>query len=279
MQCLAPIPVKNDKVGLKSPYAYYRVPCGKCEACVQRKAMEWFVRLKYHERHSLYCFFVTLTYDDAYLPVRVEDGRTYHDVSKCDLQLFNKRLRKALGTDKSKVLKYFCTSEYGPNGTRRPHYHCVYFNLQSADLHFLQECWDKGFVTVRPVTDGRLKYVCSYVTEKLFVPEGCKPVFNLISKGLGVGYVNEYKDWHHGDISRCYYPLNGSKLVLPRYYRERLYTSSERNMRATMLSDEAQERYDEAVEKFGVRQVEEYAHEIRQEFVRQVRAKRKHSKK
>ena len=101
-----------------------KVPCGWCVNCRQNKRQSWVYRLR-------------IGSDLFQTNVAV--------VSKRDVQLFMKRLRKKYEDYK---MRYFVTSEYGAkNG--RPHYHMILFGFpftgkMAGDL--LAECWQNGFV-------------------------------------------------------------------------------------------------------------------------------------
>lgn len=45
------------------------VPCGKCPSCLNTKRSSLALKLRLEETHSNYCYFLTLTYDDASLPL------------------------------------------------------------------------------------------------------------------------------------------------------------------------------------------------------------------
>lgn len=47
----------------------YTVPCGKCEACLNKRAFGWVVRLDLESSMNRYTLFVTLTYDEQHLPM------------------------------------------------------------------------------------------------------------------------------------------------------------------------------------------------------------------
>ena len=241
MDCLSPIFVKvRDGPSL---FTYQKVPCGRCEACVRRKQETWFTRLRIEADSQYYANFVTLTYDNEHLP-------SDWSVNKSDVQLFHKRLRACL--DHPETFKYYLTSEYGPEGGR-PHYHAIYFGIAPHELFKIEKCWQNGFVTIDEITDGRLRYVTGYIIEKLFVPDGREPVFNLISKGLGKSYIDSHKSWHN-DLpitERAYIPYHGQKLALPRYYKEKLYSSGKRKAYASLMAKNAEEREHEFREKMG----------------------------
>ena len=99
------------------------VPCGKCIACRKAKAREWTLRMLHELDTSRDATFLTLTYDDDSLHVSPNTG--FASLCKRDLQLFFKRLRRALP---GLPLRYFSVGEYGDN-TLRPHYHAIMYNL------------------------------------------------------------------------------------------------------------------------------------------------------
>ena len=132
------------------------VPCGKCAACRIAKKREWTIRLL----HEGICWneksFITLTYAPESLPS--DEG-----LHRRDLQLFFKRLRKALDGRK---IKYFACGEYGDK-FNRPHYHAIVYGLSVQDGDIVRECWKYGYSDVQPVSLYRYQYVCGYVQKKL----------------------------------------------------------------------------------------------------------------
>lgn len=244
MECFSPIAVEDKKM----PGTFRRVPCGKCPACVQNRALSWYVRLKAESQVAENAVFVTLTYRSDALPTpRVDkDGVVHFDVSKSDVVHYHYRLRKYLGS-RSKDIKYFLVSEYGPNPENgwlyRPHYHVIYFNLRPNEYGLVENAWHKGFVEFGEITDGRIGYVSGYSTEKLFVPPGNAPSFALISKGIGLSYVERYKEFHTGNLDRFFIPFDGSKFPMPRYFKERLYSDVERKVFADKCAQRSEEKF------------------------------------
>jgi hypothetical protein len=101
------------------------LPCGKCRFCVLDLSRQWMVRAvneaSMHSRSS----FLTLTYS----PENIPPGGS---VSRRDIQLFIKRLRKwARSNDKPSPPVFGC-SEYGEK-TLRPHYHLCVFGVWFPD--------------------------------------------------------------------------------------------------------------------------------------------------
>ena len=159
--CLSPIRTKKG----------YVVPCGKCVECLSQKRNDWSVRLYYEmQKYSTPPAFVTLTYDDDHLPSMVDEdtGELVPVVSKRDLQLFFKRLRKRVPG-----IRYFFCSEYGPT-TGRPHYHGIIFNLPQKyfslylrcctdDLNkLIFDCWKNGFTSAYLAKPAAIHYCTKY---------------------------------------------------------------------------------------------------------------------
>lgn len=157
------------------------LPCGKCAFCVKKQIDSWCLRLRHEMEVSYNALFITLTYNDANLPLGRDDNPT---LSKRDLQLFIKRLRFH-----NPGLRYFAVGEYGTD-YKRPHYHAVLFNVTTMDL--VHSSWsDKngspiGFVTGSPATLGRIRYMVSYMALSQDVEHEVAP-FRVMSRNPGIG--------------------------------------------------------------------------------------------
>lgn len=105
---------------------FLKVPCNKCKLCINKKITEWNTRaILENKTCSARPLFITLTYQDKYLPK--------YGVDKRQMQLFMKRLRINLERHygKSISLRYVAASEYGTDDryTCRPHYHLNIWNI------------------------------------------------------------------------------------------------------------------------------------------------------
>lgn len=250
------------------------VPCGKCLPCLRRRQSEWVVRLKEQldQSQPSSCYFVTLTYDDEFVPVTLskDQENEKETLDKRDFIAFFRRMRSLVHKggftwhDKDRFLpdqridlvrwrfKYYMTSEYGPK-TYRPHAHMVFFDLD-PDLYkiilLVQHCWPYGFTSVYPCSPndpGFIGYVTKYLVNNMLspVPGVLKP-FSLMSKGLGLSYVDRMSDWHGRDLNRRYsIDDTGHKNILPRYWREAIYSHTERSIQA----DEIRRRLDQNAKK------------------------------
>lgn len=213
MRCLEPMSIQKPGQGNK--YNRITVPCGKCAACYQNKQNNWVTRLELQLKYSSNCYFVTLTYEE--MPEDLS-------ISKRELQLFFKRLRKNYKLEK---LKYFAVGEYGEN-FQRPHYHLLLFNFikdqfKAHDAIF--ETWNNGFIHMGTITTASIKYATKYCLKlnEIYPPNVEKP-FQLISNGLGFEYLKKHGEWHQSEDYRDFIPFPGNiKVAMPRYFKEKLY--------------------------------------------------------
>lgn len=254
---------KIHKTKMKYEDLMYRkdvmmIPCGQCTGCKLRKRKDWATRMELeaysHDKESIW--FITLTYDDDHVPTQnTETGeifkggvnvwrdaserpRTVQTLNVEDIQLFMKRLRKAV----SGPLRYFLAGEYGDN-TSRPHYHMILYGWNPDDLkpihrlsrfgHYtsdkLIKVWGQGTVDIAQATPETYNYVAGYVTKKLYGNDkdkykkmGLIPPFCVMSRkpGLGDAWFQENQErlWQQGYIQLT----NGKRAAIPEYYWRKL---------------------------------------------------------
>lgn len=236
MFCLHPILTKkyseklNDRGKKTKTNEYHQVPCGRCVSCLARRRAEWTYRLTAEQRCASYAYFVTLTYDDVNVPLKIFDGKPYFVFDKSHVQKYIKRVRYFCDQFDIKT-KYFLVSEYGGH-THRPHYHAIFFAYDEKNDKFdifrqiLHDTWQHGFVTIKPANAANIHYVTKYCVKSLQDEfEDCKDhVFMLCSKDsyLGKGYEEILDYQNDGHIKDPVVFLNGYKQVMPRIYREKL---------------------------------------------------------
>lgn len=222
MACISPIHIEK-----KTPTSLDRfvpVPCGKCPQCIKRRASQWIFRLKQQDLVSSSAHFVTLTYSNDHVPI-TENG--YMTLKKDHVQKFFKRLRKANG--RRTLIKYYAAGEYGST-YKRPHYHIILFNAREEDV---RDAWQFGEVDCGTVTGNSIAYTTAYINKGKVVPEHKRDdrekEFSLMSKGLGLNYITAKTELYHAqDPTRMYVVESGNtKVAMPRYYRDRLYTEDQ----------------------------------------------------
>ncbi len=163
MVCTSPITLRTK------PGMLFR--CRKCLSCQITKRQEWAMRCVMEaETHSKNSF-LTLTFNNEYLPPQGVEVR--------HLQLFFKRLRKHLG--KTIKIKYVACGEYGEN-FGRPHYHVLLFGFdfdedkiflkttRKGELIYrsplLEKLWPYGISAIGTLTHSSASYVAGYVHKK-----------------------------------------------------------------------------------------------------------------
>lgn len=222
---------------------FLEVPCNNCIGCKLEHARQWSMRMMHEARYYEHNCFLTLTYDDQHVP------RSY-GLELRDLQLFFKRLRKALGHQQ---IRYFACGEYGDLGGR-PHYHAIVFNFDPPDkvFHGKSESgenvystevvtghWQGGFATTQEVTHRSCGYVARYVTKKIKGADeyqaqhyyrrspidgemhSVRPEFAVMSRRPGIGkrFADEFKsDFYPSG----YLIVDGIKQSPPRFYLDQL---------------------------------------------------------
>ena len=146
-----------------------KLPCGQCIGCRLERSRQWATRCMHEAQLHEENMFLTLTYDDEHLP---------RSISKREMQLFLKRLRKSLP---SKKISYVYCGEYGDK-TQRPHYHALIFGHRFDDCKIhsktkngqylytsekLQNLWQKGHCLIGSVTFESAAYVARYCLKKI----------------------------------------------------------------------------------------------------------------
>lgn len=172
--------------------AIEKVPCGQCKECRLEYSKQWAQRCVAESTLHEHNYFVTLTYDEEHLTLLLDytinratgELGVFASLSRHDIEQFKKNLRQRLFRDYNfiGVRSYEC-GEYGSkNG--RPHFHILLFNCPLPDLEILksydlkgqtitymhsqiiEDCWNKGFITVGEVTWDSAAYVARYMLKK-----------------------------------------------------------------------------------------------------------------
>lgn len=184
-----------------------RVRCGRCTACRINRGQEWATRIMHEFDYVRKGAFLTLTYDDLYLP---NNG----SLVKAHLQQFIKKLRNY------NKFKYYGVGEYG-DMFERPHYHIIII----GGYEKYKDCWNYGFKYEGSVTWDSINYVTAYIQKKLYgnmakerYMDRLAP-FAIMSKGMGLKWLDDNKDqvYLHLGVRR-----NGKTVRAPRYYMKKI---------------------------------------------------------
>ena len=238
-----------DKL-LHSGVPFVEIPCGKCIECRLQYSRSWADRCVIEAKKYDHNYFVTLTYDDFYLPKN-------RSLSKSDFKNFIKYLRKLIPNSK---IRFFGCGEYGTNPSSgdpglRPHYHLILFNCPLNDLSFefyrkdpltgkmiahlapnstshysgtIHRAWNyKGVITVREFAYDSAAYVAQYVMKKVdgelskkYEDLNITPEFIRMSRMPGIGACGYSDDIVMDDIMIVDRSGNAMKSRPPRYYEK-----------------------------------------------------------
>lgn len=198
------------------------LPCGRCYSCAVDYAREWSARIMIEADHHLQNCFLTLTYDDFHKPPFL---------SKRDIQLFIKRLRKEVQVP----IRYFLCGELGEGKGEReegenPHYHCIIFGYDFQDKELLKrsksgmmiyrsplldKLWPFGMSSIGSVTPESAQYCAKYSLKRKLsgVDHG---EFVLMSRRPGIGRCGYSPEiW---ETDKLY--LHGRNYKVPRYFNK-----------------------------------------------------------
>lgn len=242
--CLYPTLIKNRKFEANKKNGgnipaifdkrtmYVPIACGKCMECMKRKANDWRVRLNEEIRTNNKCKFVTLTLsNESYkeLNKEINDDIIGYDRDNEIITLATRRFLERWRFKHKKSVKHWLVSELGGNGTENIHLHGF---IWSEDIEEIKNTWKYGYTFCGTwVNEQTINYCIKYVLKidekhKMFKPK------ILTSKGIGANYIKRLdatNNKYNGKNTREYYTTRtGSKLALPIYYRNKLYTEEER---------------------------------------------------
>lgn len=220
------IPAVSDSRVLQVP-----VGCGKCMECMKKKARDWNVRLQEEIRINKNGKFVTLTFNNESLEELGKEinGLTGYDLDNEICRLATRRFLERWRKKHKKSIRHWMITEIGGNRTERIHMHGLLFTDKVKDIETI---WKYGHVYIGDyVNESTITYIVKYMHKTdIKHKEYTSKIFT--SAGIGRGYTdrpdsnnNKYKT---GKTNETYRLRNGTKLALPIYYRNKIYTDQER---------------------------------------------------
>lgn len=256
MSCAFPVEIYNKKYVNDDGTHGITVPCGRCLSCreVKQSQLQFLAEkdlLDYYQRGSGSTF-VTLTYNESNVPLRVRFGdhasavvhgfdelKKLHDrvgehpafrvtdyhytLVKKDLQKFMKRFRIDMQRDGVDIpFKFIACGEYGSE-KGRCHYHLVLMGLDSTVCEkYLRKAWNYGIIDVGPLLPGGLRYVTKYITKGNCSPEvreiyekyDCEREFLVHSIGFGKKWI---KDHLEELLDDPFLYVRGKRLPVPKH--------------------------------------------------------------
>lgn len=201
------------------------VPCGVCIECRRKKASQWKIRLSEELKHNpIKGQFITLTYNDEELE------KLMQECNNDETEIFTKSVRRWLELVRYHTKhqpRHWLIAEKGQNNTERLHIHGIIW-----DNPEIVNKWKYGRTDVGWGTNSR---TVGYLVKYMLKPDPKHANFKskiLTSRGIGLQYikgegkrVNKY-DFH--DTNENYRLPNGQKVGLPQYFRQKLWSTEER---------------------------------------------------
>nr|QJB21158.1 MAG: replication initiator protein [Microvirus sp.] len=230
----------NKKNGYKPPKfkdertLLVPIGCGYCIECRRQKSREWQVRLNEDIKHEKNKVMITLTFSDKALNDLTQEAELnniykseVNEIATLAVRRFLERWRKKF----KKSIKHWLVTELGHNGTERIHLHGILYT-DRTDL--IEKYWSYGYVYIGDyVNEKTINYIVKYITKLDSDHINYKPKI-LCSKGIGKNYIFskniEINYFNSKETKEYYQTRTGTKLNLPKYYRNYIYTDDEKEL-------------------------------------------------
>nr|WAE43529.1 MAG: replication initiator protein [Microviridae sp.] len=220
-------PIVNDERTL-----YVPIGCGKCIECMKQKKRAWQVRLQEEIRENINGQFVTLTFSEESLNELSKDVTMKNENKDYDNEIATLAVRRFLERwrKKNKIsVKHWLVTELGHENTQRLHIHGIIFTDNKEDI---KNIWNYGTVYIGDYVNNKtINYIVKYINKIDIVHKGYISKI-LTSPGMGSNYIkrsDSNKNIYQEDKTKEYYKTkDGTKINLPIYYRNKIYTEEER---------------------------------------------------
>lgn len=228
---------------------YVPIDCGNCIECRKKKARDWQVRLMEEIKHNkMKAHFVTLTFSNESIQELInnpedlvkcrklknmEGYRLDNEIATVAVHYFRERWRRRYG----KSPKHWLVTELGHRGTENIHMHGI---IWAEDISELKTIWKYGYVWDGYEKNGKkenyvnnktINYIIKYVSKQDTLHKYYKGIV-LCSPGIGKDYEkkgNAFRNKFKGEKTDTTYKTEqGYKLMLPAYWRRKIYTDEER---------------------------------------------------
>ena len=236
---------------------YIEIPCGECKECKKKKKEMWRLRIENELLDSKSAIFFTGTFSDkAIEKIKKQYGvKEENDIATKANRLFLERLRKKYNIK----LTHWCITELGSE-KGRIHIHGIFFIKENQDIKYIKDKikreWDFGWNYLGYVDQGKtINYVTKYMLKENENFKEFKPKV-LASKNIGIGFIERNKSFYKykeedGKVeanTKMEY-LDGRETYLIKYYKEKLYTTEERENILLSILDEEKRRINSRVFK------------------------------
>lgn len=219
-------------------FRHIEIPCGHCYECRKKKSREWQIRLAEELKYSTKTEFITLTINNESIDKIANENEI--NIQTADETMYNTGINKIATIamrnflenyrkEHSKSLRHWAVTERGHENTERIHIHAITFDPIKPD--YLKH-WKYGFTYTGEYCDiSTINYIIKYmlksdINNHYFIGKV------LTSPGIGNKFTTSPKAGEHlfnkKKTNLAYRFQNGSKAVLPKYYKDKLYSEAER---------------------------------------------------
>lgn len=228
MACLNPITIR-----VPPDFRVQQVSCRKCHNCRIQKQSEIefgaLMSLLQGYKYGTGASFVTLTYNNDFLPLVEHNGEVYGSLRKSHFYNWWSKVRKVFRDKGQYVPQFLCAGEYGDLG--RPHYHVLVLGSNCNEFSSISKnCWKKkdeyfGLIDCKPLRAGGIRYVADYIfkeNDKTFEKYdnlGLERPFLRHSIRFGLDYFWNDFEYDPADFT---YLHNGKRRLIPTFYRKKL---------------------------------------------------------
>lgn len=211
------------------------VGCKKCIECKKQKSREWQIRLTEDVKYNTNGVFVTLTFNDIEMKKlnneidkNIQGYERDNAIAKLATKRFRERWRKRTG----KSPRHWLITELGHKGTERIHMHGI---IWTDEREYIKKHWDYGYVWIQKqgknVGGAVTTYITKYITKVDTKHKEYKEII-LCSAGIGKKFTEQdkigYYEFKDDKTNEQYITKNRTKLGMPIYYRNKLWSEEER---------------------------------------------------
>lgn len=236
---------------------YIEIPCGECKECKKKRKEMWRLRIENELLDSKSAIFFTGTFsDEAIENIKKQYGvEEENDIATKANRLFLERLRKKYDIK----LTHWCITELGSK-KGRIHIHGIFFIKENQDIKYIKDKikreWNFGWSYLGYVDQGKtINYITKYMLKENENFKEFKPKV-LASQKIGIGFIERNKRFYKykeedGEIkanTKMEY-LDGRETYLIKYYKEKLYTTEERENILLSILDENKRKINSRVFK------------------------------
>lgn len=211
------------------------IGCGKCIECKKQKARGWQIRLGEDVKKNTNGVFVTLTFNNESIKElgneidnKIKGYARDNAIATLAVKRFRERWRKRTG----KQPRQWLITELGHRGTERIHLHGI---IWTDEREYIEKQWQYGYVWTQKkgknVGGAVTNYITKYMTKTDIQHKEYKEII-LTSHGIGKNFTENdkigYYKYKGEETNEQYITNNLTKLGMPIYYKNKLWTEKER---------------------------------------------------